>query len=395
MSSRTKLAIVSTHPIQYYAPVFRALATSPAVQPRVFYTWSQAARGPVFDAGFGARLEWDIPLLEGYDHEFVPNVAKEPGSHRFRGIRNPTLNAAIARWGADALLVQGWNLQSHLQALRHFKGRIPVFFRGDSTIVDARTPLRALARRVALRWVYRHIDVAIAVGRNNRDYFAWCGLPPERIAFAPHSVDTRRFATRAELHDARALQWRHELGICESDRVLLYAGKFIPVKDPCLLIDAFLRVQEETRAHLVFVGGGALEGELRQRATGNAFIHFMPFQNQSTMPAVYRLGDVFVLPSRGPETWGLALNEAMASGRAILAGSRVGAARDLVCPGENGWVFESGSLASLTHVLRKVLRHSREELLRVGQAGQRMSPAWSSEETARRIAQIVSSFRLP
>src|ERR1700731_246449 len=120
---REKLAIVSTHPIQYYAPVFRALAQSTSVMPRVFFTWSQTADGPVFDPGFGTRFTWDIPLRDGYDHVFVPNTAKRPASSHFMGVQNPSLTRDIAAWGADAVLVYGWNLRSHLGAMRHFKGK--------------------------------------------------------------------------------------------------------------------------------------------------------------------------------------------------------------------------------------------------------------------------------
>ena len=384
-----RLAIVSTHPIQYYAPVFRALAASTAVQPKVFYTWSQTATGSQFDTGFGARLNWDIPLLQGYEHEFVPNTARQPGVDSFWGIRNPGLERAIASWHAEALLVYGWNLHAHLQIMRRMKGRMPVFFRGDSTLLDQRPPLRRLARNMALRWVYRHVDTVIAVGQNNADYFAWCGVPKGRIAVAPHSVDTRRFAEASRSDEEQAARWRDELGIGAQEMVLLYAGKLIPKKDPGLLIEAFLRLQ--TPAHLVLFGSGELESQLKARARGQARIHFQPFQNQSAMPAVYRMGDVFVLPSRGPgETWGLALNEAMACGRAIIAGSKVGGARDLIRPGSNGWVFESGDLNALVQVLETALAGGRAALHAMGQEGQRMAGNWSTEASAARIAEIVS-----
>jgi glycosyltransferase involved in cell wall biosynthesis len=386
---RKKLAIVSTHPIQYYAPVFRSLAQSASIHPRVFYTWPQAAAGPIRDPGFAADIRWDIPLMEAYEYELVPNVAREPGSSRFFGIDNPSLVPAIDSWGPDAVLVFGWNLYSHLQALRRFKGRVPVFFRGDSTLLDQRSALRSVVRKHVLRWVYRHVDVAIAVGRNNSDYFRYHGIAPERVCIAPHCVDTRRFAADAPLHAARAAAWRRELGIGEQDRVLLYAGKLIPQKDPLLLLSAFLELAE--RGHLVFCGNGPLEGEVKRRAAGHPRVHFMPFQNQSAMPAVYRLGDAYVLPSRS-ETWGLGLNEAQACGRAVVAGSRVGGARDLVVQGVNGWLFESGNREDLVRVLATVLSIDRAALESMGETAQRASHAWSTDETARRIAAIVVSF---
>ncbi len=385
---KKKLAIISTHPIQYNAPVFRALAQSAEIQPKVFYTWSQSASGTIFDPGFGVELQWDIPLLEGYAHEFIPNVAKRPGIKHVFGIRNPGLKKAVSEWDADAVLIYGWNFFSHLQLMRQLKGRIPIFFRGDSTLLDVAPPLRRFARKLALTWVYKHIDIAIAVGQNNADYFAWCGIPWNRIAFAPHSIDTRRFIGSTKAHAEQIRTWRKQLGIGRDDFVFVYAGKFISKKDPVLLIDAFMQLSAS--AHLVFFGDGELARELETRASGHSAIHFLPFQNQSAMPAVYRLGNVFVLPSRGPgETWGLALNEAMASGRPVISGSKAGAARDLIMPGVNGWIFESGNLRALIAALQTAIDYGRDRLLEMGCENQKISRNWSSEDTARRFTEIV------
>jgi glycosyltransferase involved in cell wall biosynthesis len=268
-----------------------------------------------------------------------------------------------------------------------FKGRAPVFFRGDSTLLNPMPRWRTAIRRRVLRWVYRHIDVAIAVGASNRDYYLWCGVPPERIAFAPHCIDNSRFSTSDA--DAPALEWRRRLGIADDDIVFLFAGKLIPEKDPLLLVDAFLAMH--TPARLLIVGDGTLEAGVRARTAGNSRVVFLPFENQRAMPVVYRLADAVVLPSRS-ETWGLAINEAMASGRAVIAGSSVGAARDLIQPGVNGWVFESGQRPALAATLERAARAGTTALRRMGNAGRALITAWSPEECARRIAQAVVDF---
>jgi glycosyltransferase involved in cell wall biosynthesis len=381
---KVKLAIVCTHPIQYYAPVFRALAQSDAVEPRVFYTWSQTAEAAPFDPDFGMRFAWDIPLLEGYKYLFVENTAKDPWPGRFFGIKTPTLSREIATWGADALLVFGWPMYAHLRLLIESKGKLPVLFRGDSTMLDPIKPLRRLARQVLLRWVYSHVDMAIAVGQNSRDYFRWCGLPCERIAFAPHSIDTLRFGDPTGEHERKASQWRTELGIPDASPVLLFAGKFTEKKDPLLLLEAFAGLRSS--AHLVFVGSGHLEGTLRDRARERLNVQFLPFQNQSDMPSVYRMADLFVLPSRGPgETWGLAMNEAMASGRPVIAGSRVGGARDLIEIGSTGWVFDSGNAKALIDVLDSAMALGRERLLKMGETARKLISNWSTTAAAKGI----------
>ncbi len=385
--SPIRLAIVSTHPVQYNAPVFRCLAASGSVVPRVFYTWSQTENGEVDDREFGATVRWDVPLLSGYDFEFVRNVARNPG-RGFLGIRTPGLPRAIDRWNCDALLVYGWNVAAHLGALRRFHRRVPVFFRGDSTLLDPGSPAKRALRRAVLGAVYRNVDVALAVGRNNADYFAWCGLPAERIALAPHSIDVSRFAAQPAARQAEALAWRRRLGIPDDGVAVLFAGKLIAKKAPERLLSSFLG--RERGLHLVIAGTGELEPALRAATAGRSDVHFLGFQNQSAMPSVYRLADLFVLPSVGPgETWGLALNEAMATGRAVAASSRVGGARDLVDEGRNGWTFAAGDDAALSRVLDGAAQLGREGLQRMGRAGAAMAAHWSSEESAQRIAAAV------
>ena len=145
--SMKKLAIITTHPVQYNVPWLVRLAEK-GVDAKVFYTYEQSRSGEIYDTGFGKDIKWDIPLLEGYAYEFVPNTARRPGLDRFWGIVNPTLTARIESWKPDALLVIGWNYSSHLRCMRHFYGRIPVFFRGDSVLLHVKTNIRKFARRI-------------------------------------------------------------------------------------------------------------------------------------------------------------------------------------------------------------------------------------------------------
>ena len=93
-----RLAIITTHPIQYNAPFFKLLAERKTIEIKVFYTWSQSKESVKYDPGFGKNIEWDIPLLEGYNYSFVKNIASNPGSDHFNGIQNPTLLSEIKNW---------------------------------------------------------------------------------------------------------------------------------------------------------------------------------------------------------------------------------------------------------------------------------------------------------
>ncbi|MCC5929263.1 MAG: glycosyltransferase family 4 protein [Cyclobacteriaceae bacterium] len=366
---KKKLVIISTHPIQYNAPLFRKIAESGNIELKVFYTWSQA-KEKVEDKGFKRSISWDIPLLEGYDYEFVENVAKKPDNKKFYGIDNPDLIPKIKTFNPDAILVFGWNHKSHLQVMRHFKGKIPIWFRGDSTLLDydyktikelqassfqlpaIKSYLLFKARTLFLRFIYRYVDKAFYVGTHNKAYFLHHGLKAEQLVYAPHAVDNDRFADNEERqYEAMAKKWRRELGYSDDDFVVLYAGKFEPVKNLEILITAFNQIKQQDikKLHLLLLGNGILEDRLREMSQENDLIKFLPFQNQSQMPVVYRLANVFCLPSKS-ETWGLALNEAMACGIPVIYSNKCGAGIDLKIESNPNSIF-SDNLKSFQSVL--------------------------------------------
>ncbi|MDB5136541.1 MAG: glycosyl transferase family 1 [Mucilaginibacter sp.] len=375
-----RLAIITTHPIQYYAPVFKLLNERGRIDINVFYTLGPE-NGDRYDQGFGKSISWDIPLVEGYPYEWVENAALQPGSHHYKGIKTPTLIQEVQAWQPDAVLVFGWAYQSHLKALRYFKGRIPVYFRGDSTLLDETQGLKKLLRAVFLYWVYQHVDHAFYVGTNNKAYFKKYGLKDKQLSFAPHAIDNQRFGVDRK-DEASAL--RRKLGVKNSDILILFAGKFSDKKSPVLLADAFLNLKKPD-VHLLFAGNGKLEQQLESKARGAGNIHFMDFQNQLYMPVIYQAADLFCLPSKGPgETWGLAVNEAMACGKAILVSDKVGCAVDLVKEKYNGAIFKSGKIFDLTACLEQ-LTTSRPQLERMGNHSAEMIKDWNFLKIAEAI----------
>ncbi|GGB08462.1 glycosyltransferase family 4 protein [Puia dinghuensis] len=330
-----RLAIITTHPIQYYAPMFNLLSRRGNIHVKVYYTIPQGKTD--FDKDFGQTVKWDIPLLEGYEYAFVA----------------AGLNKAIEEWGADAILVIGWNHWVHMKAMWHFSKRKTVLFRGDSTLLDELPGWRKIARKTVLRRVYRYVDKALYVGINNKQYYIEYGLKPHQLEFAPHAIDNQRFYDPEGDYSRKAAEWRRDLGIDPATFVFLFVAKLQPEKDPLTLIRAFRRLDPK-KAILLIVGSGVLEETLKQEAAGDERILFLPFQNQSSMPIVYRLGEVFCLPSQ-TETWGLAVNEAMACERPVLVSDRCGCAPDLVIPGKNGFIFEAGNVDDLTAKMQPFL----------------------------------------
>ena len=385
---KSKLAIVTTHPIQYNAPLFRLLSIRGNVNIKVFYTWSQSAKGAKYDPGFGKTVDWDIPLLEGYEYSFVENISTDPGTHHFKGVVNPTLVSEIEAWHPDAVLVFGWSFKSHLQCLRHFYKKIPVLFRGDSTLMDETPGIKQWVRRVFLKWVYRFVNTAFYVGTQNKWYYLRHGLKEDQLVFAPHAIDNERFFDKNSEYEEKSLRWKTELGISEEGLTFLYAGKLETKKAPESLINAFKSLHLSD-AHLILVGNGVLEKELKAKYKDLSSLHFIDFQNQSVMPVIYRLGNVFVLPSSGPgETWGLGVNEAMASGRAVLVSHKCGCAVDLIDEGKNGYSFKAGDPVDLPNKMRTFTQRE-VNVAAMGEFSAEKIKNWNFNATAAAIESVV------
>lgn len=365
-----RLAVVVSHPTQYYSPWFRFLTERGDLGLRVFYLWNfgvTAQRDPRFQTTF----QWDVDLLSGYESEFIPNVARQPGAESFFGFNNPGLNRAVEDWRPDAVLVFGYRYLSHVRLIRWARrARLPLLFRGDSHFLGR--PVPPGFRRSLLRWVYRQFSAVTYVGAANRDYFTALGVPETKLFFAPHAIDDRRFDPAAPgLADA-VTRLRHTLNLAADKRVVLFAGKFVPAKQPRLLLQAFLAANLPNTA-LVFVGDGPENAALRAAAPPGREVFFLPFANQSQMPAIYALADLFVLPSCGYyETWGLAVNEAMQMGVPCLVSDRVGCQRDLVIEGDTGWVFSHASAD-----------HLRDKLVEATQALTSDATAWRNRARGR------------
>lgn len=394
MTPPTRLAVVVSHPIQYYVPWFAALARRSDLELRVFYLWTGMA-GTAQDPGFGQAIRWDLPLLQGYDHTFVANRSRRPGSDHFGGLHCPDLPKQLRAWRAEAVLLFGYAWRAHLQLLLDPRlASMPVLLRGDSHDLVPRTGRRAALARLLRRLLFRRLAGALAVGEANRRHLLACGLPPERIVLAPHAVDNDRFLAAAAGARAEAAAWRGRLGIDPTAPVVIFTGKFIAKKRPLDLLEAFLALGHPSAA-LVMVGTGPLEPQLRERLARapGARVHFTGFVNQSAMPAAYALGNVIVLPSEGPgETWGLCINEAMNLGLPAIVSSHVGCGPDLVLSGRTGWVVPAGDPQALAETLAEALADPLR-LQRYGEAARQRVALYGYDATTAGLLQALALIR--
>lgn len=384
-----KLAIIATHPIQYYAPWFRYLTNEGGLEIKVFYLWNFGVTNQL-DSGFQQAIEWDIPLLTGYDYEFVPNTSTNPGTTHFRGLQNPLLLNQVEVFAPDAVLLTAYNYASlYLFTWRWNRRRVPLLFRGDSHRLVIGEGLKEWARRKAISLIFRRFDAFLYVGKANSDYFKYHEVPEDKLFFAPHAVDNEHFIASTAKVSRQAVAWRQELKIPREHSVVMFAGKFESKKRPFDLLEAFVRA-DLPACTLLFVGAGEMENELRSRAAKCSNIRFAPFQNQSLMPRTYMAADLFVLPSYGPhETWGLAINEAMCMARPVIASTHVGCVKDLLHPYQNGLVFPAGDVTALSSTLKEALS-DHERLRQWGQESRRIITNYSYHQTTEGLKRALA-----
>jgi glycosyltransferase involved in cell wall biosynthesis len=362
-----RLAILSTHPIQYHAEWFRALAAYPGLHTHVYYC-HQATPQEQARAGFGVEFDWDVPLLEGYPYTFLKNVADSPGHGSFSGFDTPEIKGIIRRREYDAVLANGWHYKSAWQAIwACWTSKVKVMVRGDSHL---HTP-RGIAKRAVKSFTYRRFiprfDACLAAGRWSREYFLHYGARPERIFFVPHAIDSRRFQSEADYLEPRRPQLRKEKNLGENAVVFMFSGKFIPKKRPMDFVRAIEKaVRHNPRIQGLMVGDGPLRAECENLMREQDIpIRFTGFLNQSQITKAYVASDALVLPSDGGETWGLVVNEAMACARPCIVSDRVGCGPDLVIPQATGSIFRLGEVDGLSKLMLE-LAGNPERMISMG-----------------------------
>jgi glycosyltransferase involved in cell wall biosynthesis len=347
---RKRIGVLVSHPIQYYAPLFRELARRCDLT--VFFAHRQDAKGQG-QAGYGVAFDWDVDLLSGYDSEFLTNLARAPSTQTFAGCNTPEIADRISHGSFDAFLVPGWSLRSYWQAVRACRrAHVPVMVRGDSQLAGRRRGAVGRIKDVVFPHMLKQFDACLYVGQRNRDYLEHYGVPADRLFFSPHCVDNgafRRASDAARQADVQRIR-------PERQRVL-FVGRLVDSKRPMDVVQAVMRLVGAGRpVELIVAGAGELQGRMEEAArAGGIDARFLGFVNQSKLPSVYASSDVVVLPSNGIETWGLVVNEAMACGIPAVVSDAVGCGPDLIQPGATGAVAPLGDVAALASAIDSVL----------------------------------------
>ena len=348
------LAILTTHPIQYQVPIWQELAQHGQVPFEVWYLTNHGTR-PSLDREFGKTFSWDIDTLSGYPYRFMEMMEGASPDTFWKCRLREQLRVRLRQQGVKALWIQGWQVAAYWQAVREAKAAgVEVWLRGESNDLAPTQPLKRLFKRLALGYLFGRVNSFLYIGTANKRLYQNFDVPEMRLYPTPYAVDNKRFAMQAAALKSQRLGLRRQWGIGDNSFCVLFCGKFIPKKRPTDLIEAARILISDGRLpniHLLFVGSGELDGQLRQLCqvvydadnTALASVPLAPtksrapeplasfagFLNQMEISRAYVAADCLVLPSDYGETWGLVVNEALASGLLCLVSDACGCAEDL------------------------------------------------------------------
>jgi len=375
---RYRVLAVASHPVQYMAPIFRRMAAHPGFDLHVAYCSLRGAEAG-HDPEFAATVQWDVPLLEGYSWSHVPN--RGSGDESFFGLRNPGLSKLIREGNCDAVLCfVGYVRATFWIACRAAKSSKTAFLFGTDTTTLAPRDGRmwkSTVKKILWPRLFRLADQAIVPSSGARDLMLSLGLPAERITLTPYSVDNDWWMKQSVSVDRAAV--RASWGASATDAVILFCAKLQPWKRPGDLLRAFADANL-SNALLLIAGEGPLRAQLESEAAAlgiAARVRFLGFVNQSQLPAVYTSADLMVLPSEY-EPFAVVVNEAMCCGCPVAASDHVGAARDLVAPVQQEFVFACRDVAALAALLKAALV-DRACLASLGRAALAHMKTWSPE----------------
>jgi glycosyltransferase involved in cell wall biosynthesis len=391
-----RFAAVISHPIQHYAPVFRELAQVQGMDVKVFYASDWGVR-PTFDPDFQCEFSWDVPLLSGYEHEFLPRNRR--AAHQgFFEIDSPQLAARLEAYSPHIIWIHGYGHRVSWRALGWARRRAAALFFGDSELLRKRSLWRRTVKSVVVREFFRRCNGFITIGDRNEEYYAHYGVPREKMFRGACPIDVRRFQAAVAAPDRPGRsELRARYGLPQDAVVVVFSGKLIDLKRPFDLLQAVaMLVERRLPVAALYVGDGPLRSQLERAVSDRgleARVRFAGFVNQREIPLVLDCGDILAVTSE-KDAHPLAVAESMAVGHAIVASDRVGCVgpTDAARPGVNALTYPAGDVGTLASVLQQLIE-SQPLRRRMSQASLALAATQDIRMTAAAVVRAVRTLK--
>ena len=292
----------------------------------------------------------------------------------------------------DVLLIGGYSEISYIiLALlsKLFNKKYGVIFDGISTnrISDKENKIKKLLKSI----VINNSKFIFANGTIGKEYFKNQFKYDEKNIYNQYlTVDSKLINSMYDNRLKYKLEIKKRLKIKEEEKVVIFSGRLIDIKNVEIIIEAISKIKEKDNIIFLVTGGGILKDKLEKLAKEKGVkIHITNFiKKQEELFKHYFAGDVLVLSSID-EPWGLVVNEAMNIGLPVIVSNRCGCSLDLVQEGVNGYLFDPRDDEDLKIKLEKVLFKNKENM---GKESKRIIRKWTFKNSRESLEKALKNL---
>jgi glycosyltransferase involved in cell wall biosynthesis len=348
---KPRIAAIVENPIQFFVPHYRHIAEDGRLDLTVFYLTDRGVKPFSFHK---ATVIHEQSVFEGYKWKMLRNKSPFKNSFGFLDNFDPELYSELKKGSFSAAWFHGYNYASMWIGFSAcIRAHIPILLRGESENFFPRSLLIRLTKRIVLGYLFNRVGAFLYIGKCNREFYKSFNIPDEKLFYVPYGVENEWFQATFEERENWRKEIRRYLSLNDETIIFIYTSKHRNPKRPFDAVESFCRLPPELNAALIMLGDGELRPEAESifhKLNRGHRVFFLGLQPYSELRRYLATADVHVFPS--VENWGMAINEALAAGLAIVTTDQVAGWFDMVTPGVNGFIYRAGCIPELTtHML--------------------------------------------
>lgn len=348
-----KLAIISTHPIQYQVPLFKYLKKG-GIKAKVFFASKHGLKGDKVDPEFLRKIKWNINsnMLQGYESKFSKKQKYNIDDFRLNYHR---IENELTKENFDYVLILGWNNLHYLKAIYFaIKRNIKIILRVETNLKSTKNFIKNFIKNYFLRFFFKKVSYFLSIGKLNKEFYLYHGVENKKILPAPYFVDNNFFDFKS---NKKKLKKKFNF---EKKQIILFVGKLINRKNPFEFLELAKINKEKSNLHFIVIGDGILKKKCNQFIKNHKLqnISLIGFVNQKKLREYYKISDLMILTSLY-ETWGLTINEAFATSIPVICTKNCGCSQDLIKNGKTGFTYKIGDMNDLNKKTQLILNNKR------------------------------------
>jgi glycosyltransferase involved in cell wall biosynthesis len=353
-----KIAIVISHPVQHFCPMYASWASIEGVHLKVFFG-SNLGAVKYIDPNFKQEISWNNLYLNEFEHEFLngentlpstPDLDAENLEEKLTAFE-PQLLVHYGYYHKLANRARNWALKNHIKTA----------YISDAEHRQKRPFWKELLKLPYLYFYFKKVDYFFTVGNANESYYSFYGVPKKKLLRKMFSIDIRTYNAAFDKKLELSNQFKNENSIAEEDIVFSVVGKLVEWKSQDHLIDLLLKLEStlpNKKFHLLIAGSGTMQQQWQEKAKQltNNKVHFLGFVKPENLVQVYAATTVYIHPAK-IEPHSLSISEAIYMGCPVICSNTCGSwgENDDVQINKNGFVYTHGDINDLSQKVKAII----------------------------------------